>query len=86
MAFVYFVFFALICSAKAVLPNYNQAIQADGLSRDEMIEKYFYLGLSNAESLGFIACELSWHSSESTAVKEDFEKKEMQKAKRPRQS
>jgi hypothetical protein len=30
------------------------AIQADGLSRDEMIEKYFYLGLSNAEILGFI--------------------------------
>ena len=36
------------------MPNYSPAIQADGLSRDEMIEKYFYLGLSNAEILGFI--------------------------------
>ncbi|CAB4014460.1 Hypothetical predicted protein [Paramuricea clavata] len=54
MAFVYLVFFALICSATAVMPNYSPAIQADGLSRDEIIEKYFHLGLSNAEILGFI--------------------------------
>ena len=54
MAFVYLVFFALICSATAVLPNYSPALQADGSSRDEIIEKYFFLGLSNAEILGFI--------------------------------
>ena len=45
---------SLLCIDKAVLPNYNPAIQADRLSHDEMIEKYFYLGLSNAEILGFI--------------------------------
>ena len=54
MAFVYLVFFSLICSATAVLPNYSPALQADGLSRDEIIEKYFFLGLSNADILGFI--------------------------------
>jgi hypothetical protein len=54
MAFIYVVFVGLICPATAVLPNYCPAIQADGLSRDEIIEKYFCLGLSNAEILGFI--------------------------------
>ena len=54
MVFVYIVFFALICSATAVMPNYSPAIQADRLSRDEIIEEYFPLGLSNAEILGFI--------------------------------
>ena len=72
MAFVYLVFFALICSATAVLPIYSPALQADGLSRDEVIEKYFCLGLSNAEILGFIVNN-SWHSSKSKATKEDFE-------------
>ncbi len=54
MAFIYVVFIGLICPATAVLPNYCPAIQADRLSHDKIIEKYFCLGLSNAEILGFI--------------------------------
>ena len=35
-----------ICSAAVVFPQYTRAIQADGLARDEIIEKYFHLELN----------------------------------------
>jgi hypothetical protein len=38
----------------AVLPQYTPAIEADGLNRDEIIEKYFNLGLNYVEILGFL--------------------------------
>ena len=49
-----FIFLASIYPAIAVIPNYIPAIETHGLSRDDIVEKYFTLGFSNAEILGFI--------------------------------
>ena len=51
---VIFVIVLYLCSALAVLPQYTLAIEADGLNRDEIIEKYFNLGLNYVEILGFL--------------------------------
>ncbi len=56
MAYVCLIFFTLLlCSVVAVFPNYNPALGAsEGLNRDELIERYFYLGLTAVEILGFL--------------------------------
>ncbi len=56
MAYVCLIFFTLLlCSVIAVFPNYNPALGAsERLNRDELIEKYFYLGLLAVEILSFL--------------------------------
>jgi hypothetical protein len=55
MAYVYIILFALLSTVEAVFPNYNPALGAlDTPNRDELVEKYFHLGLKAVEILGFL--------------------------------
>ena len=40
-----------ITTVSAVLPDYSPSFQREGLTRDELIVKYFYLGLTAPEIL-----------------------------------
>ena len=49
------ILFALLSTVEAVFPNYNPALGAlDTPNRDELVEKYFHLGLKAVEILGFL--------------------------------
>ena len=51
------VFFFIVIdfrSSIAVLPQYTPAINADGLTRDEIIKEYFNLGMNYVEILSFL--------------------------------
>ena len=57
MAVFKLVFFLIVFdihSAVSVLPEYTPAIQADGLTRDEIIKSYFNLRFSYVEILSFL--------------------------------
>ena len=41
-------------SIMPVLPQYTPAINADGLTRDEIIKEYFNLGMNYVEILSFL--------------------------------
>ena len=46
---------SLLSTVEAVFPNYNSALGAlDTPNRDELVEKYFHLGLKAVEILGFL--------------------------------
>lgn len=44
-----------ITTVSAVLPDYSPSFQREGLTRDELIVKYFYLGLTAPEILLYLA-------------------------------
>ena len=48
------IFFLWMCPVAAVLPQYTPAIQAAGLTRNEFIKRYFYLGFNYLEIVGFL--------------------------------
>ena len=55
MKIISVVLLAVICTtSKAVLPNYLPAIRGNALTRDEVIETYFNLGLSDQEIVLFL--------------------------------
>jgi hypothetical protein len=55
MAYVYIILFVLLSTVVAVFPIYNPALDAlDTPNRDELVEKYFHLGLKAVEILGFL--------------------------------
>ena len=48
------VMFGLFASVAAVLPDYSPALQRNGLTRDEVIKRYFCLGFSAKEIALFL--------------------------------
>ena len=52
---IFFLIVIGIHSAVSVLPQYIPAIQADDLTQDEIIKRYFNLGLNYLEILRFLA-------------------------------
>ena len=49
------VFITLLCSMEAVNPIYNPALEMRETSRNDLIVKYFNLGLKASEILTFLA-------------------------------